>query len=120
MTNITITIKPDLLTLAKKFGNADIGGFMDRKIKELAFLVERESKKVTPVDTGRLRASIGVLIKPFSATIQPRTNYATFVHEGTRFMKARPFMFWGAETATEGFERRLSKELDTHIQAKIK
>ncbi len=118
--DITITINPDLETLARKFGKTDIRGFIGNKIKELSFLVERESKKVTPVDTGRLRASIGVSLRPFSATIRPRTNYAVFVHEGTKYMRARPFMLWGAEAATKGFEQRLAKELETHIQVKIK
>ena len=117
---INITIKPDLATLAKKFGKTDIGGFMNKKIRELAFLIERESKKVTPVDTGRLRASIGVSLRRDSATIRPDTNYALFVHEGTKYLRARPFMLWGAETATEGFEQRLAKELETHIKVKIR
>ncbi len=117
---ITVTITPDLATLARKFGKTDISGFMSKKIKELAFLIERESKKVTPVDTGRLRASIGVSLRPASATIRPHTNYATYVHEGTKYLRARPFMLWGAQNATEGFEQRLSKELEAHIQVKIK
>ncbi len=117
---ITVTIKPNLTTLAKKFGDVNINSFLNRKIKELSFLVERESKKVTPVDTGRLRGSIGVNLKSFSATIRPHTNYATYVHEGTRYMKARPFMFWGAKTATEGFDQKMAKELESLIQVKIK
>ncbi len=117
---VTITIKPNLTTLARKFGNVNIGSFMRDKIKELAFLVERESKKVTPVDTGRLRASIGVSLRPMSATIAPHTSYAIYVHEGTRYMRARPYMFWGARDATKGFEQKMSKELESHIQRRIR
>ena len=119
-TQITITVKPSLSVLARKFGKVDVGGFIQEKIKELAFLVERESKKVTPVDTGRLRASIGVSLRPMEAVVAPHTDYAIYVHKGTRYMRARPYMFWGAETAVKGFEQRLSKELESHIQRKIK
>ncbi len=93
---------------------------MTKKIKELAFLIERDSKKVTPVDTGRLRASIGVTLKPMLAIVQPDTNYAFFVHEGTRYMMARPYMLWGAEAAVPGFDVKMAKELDAEIQKKIK
>jgi HK97 gp10 family phage protein len=43
--------------------------------------------------SGNLRASIRVHgLKPMSASIGPSADYAIFVHEGTRFMRARPFM----------------------------
>jgi HK97 gp10 family phage protein len=122
MPEIRVTFKPSLGKLAGKFGNVKVQSFLQGKIRELAFLVEREAKQVTPVDTGRLRASIRVLpiIRPLEAIIQPHTEYAIYVHEGTRYMRGRPFMYWGAKSAAEGFETRLSKQLESHIQGKIK
>ena len=114
-----ITVKPSMGEMRRKFGNININGFLSKKIKEYAFLIERESKKVTPVDTGRLRASIGVTLRPMGATIQPDTHYAYWVHQGTRYVDARPYMFWGAETASQGFEEKMAKELDAEIQKEI-
>jgi len=122
MPDIRITFKPSLEKLAGKFESIKIQSFLQAKIKELAFLVEREAKQVTPVDTGRLRASIRVLpmIRSLEGIIQTHTEYAIYVHSGTRYMRARPFMYWGAVSAVEGFESRLSKDLESHIQSKIK
>ncbi|HBI50266.1 MAG TPA: hypothetical protein DDY21_00230 [Candidatus Moranbacteria bacterium] len=74
---------------------------MDALMKS-GYQVERESKKETPVDTGRLRGSISVagslaLRAEPHVVISPHTAYAQYVHEGTRFMKARPFMTRGYE-----------------------
>jgi len=68
------------------------------------YLVEGESKRITPVDTGRLRASISLssslaLRAEPHVVISPHTNYAFYVHEGTRYMKARPFMTKGYHAA---------------------
>lgn len=75
-------------------------------IRKSALLVERESKVMTPVDTGRLRSSIMSDILPMKATVAPHTDYAIHVHEGTRRMKGRPFMEQGlrkAENRIQGF-----------------
>lgn len=121
VTSINITLNPSAQEMASRFGSIKLQGFLRNQIKKLAFLVEREAKKVTPVRTGRLRASVRVepMVKPLEAIIQPHTDYAIFVHEGTRFMRARPFMFWGAESAVKGYEQRVAKDLDEMIQSKI-
>lgn len=91
-------------------------------LTQFSFLIESESKKVAPVDTGRLRASIFTRIQGFSATIKPNTNYAGFVHWGTRYMRARPFMKWGFSKAdstmwngkspfTATFEKGIKQEI---------
>jgi len=122
MPDVRITFKPSLSKLAGKFGSVKVDNFLRTKIRELAFLVERESKKVTPVDTGRLRASIRVLpvVRFLEEVIQPHIDYAIYVHEGTRYMRARPFMYWGAKSAVRGVEAKLSKDLESLIQSKIK
>ncbi len=57
-----------------------------------ALMIERGSKMRAPVDTGRLRASIATSLYPMSATISTHVFYANYVHEGTRYIKGRPFM----------------------------
>ena len=68
-------------------------------IKKSALLIESKAKPITPVDTGRLRSSITSAITPMEAIVAPHTEYAIFVHEGTRYMGPRPFMEIGAEKA---------------------
>ena len=117
---IKITFNPSLRSLQKKFNSLDFGPFMQEEVKKLSFMVEAESKKVTPVDTGRLRASISVDLQSLSATIAPHVYYDYFVHEGTRFMAARPFMLWGAELAGNKFDPIFEKDVELFINKKIR
>lgn len=62
-------------------------------IQRVGLMVGRDSRKFTPVDTGRLRASTYErFYSTLRAEIGTNTGYDTFVHDGTRFMKARPFL----------------------------
>lgn len=80
-------------------------------VQKVALLVEREAKILAPVDTGRLRSSIGTDIHPLHATVEPHVNYAVFVHEGTRFISPRPFMGDAAETVDKLIPEIMQKEL---------
>jgi len=121
-TVLTITFKPSLAQLQKKFGSIEAEKILGKGIKILAANIERESKQVSPVDTGIMRGSIRPVFEGnLRASIGPRkVNYAIFVHEGTRFMSARPFMVWGARSAVDGFDSELAGNLEAHIQSKIK
>jgi len=103
MAKITVRVNPPLEKLASAFA-----GFEDILLKHLreaimgyGLLVERGSKMFSPVDTGRMRASIGtsmgIMRRDVKAIIQPNVDYAVYVHEGTRYMKGRPFMKWGLD-----------------------
>ena len=87
-----------------------------KALAKAAFLVEGMSKKRTPVDTGRLRSSIYTSIKSNYAVVQPKTDYAVYVHEGTYKMKARPFMKWGLEDS----ETKIKDIFGDAIKASIK
>lgn len=69
-------------------------------LQKSALQVQRESMIRTPVLTGRLRSSHENFLSgsglQMSATVEPTANYGMFVHEGTRFMKGRPFLKEGA------------------------
>ena len=85
-------------------------------IKKSSGELTRQSQLITPHDTGRLKSSHEQRFSNLKATIQPTAEYAVFVHEGTRFMKARPFLADAAEI-TEGyidaeFEHAVQKTLD--------
>ena len=73
---MTIRAFPDLSKFSGKISNVPrvIDNRIKQAIKKTAFLIEGESKKQTPVDTGRLRASIYTTVKEDSAIVQPKTN----------------------------------------------
>ncbi len=119
MSNITVTIRPSLDRLAKAFGSVDVPSFISEKAKELAFMVEREAKLVTPVDTGRLRSSIFTKGIPLGAIVSTNVEYAAFVHEGTRYMRGRPFMELGVRHAGLGFGNKIARDLEMRIDKKL-
>jgi hypothetical protein len=61
-------------------------------IKTAVFLVQGRSMINTPVLTGRLRASTYSRFEPLRGEVGTNTNYDRFVHEGTRYMKGRPYL----------------------------
>ena len=118
---IDITLKPTLEAVAGKFRGVDISDFTSRKIREFAFLIEAKTKPLVPYKTGLLRSTVQVRnLSYLSAEIGPRTNYAIYVHEGTRYMRPRPFMEWGLiEAQNSGFLDKMHTDLDKYIQGKI-
>ena len=66
---------------------------LNTAIQKTVFAIEGDSMRNTPVLTGRLRASHRTLFSNLRGEVGPHTNYAIFVHQGTRYMKARPFLF---------------------------
>ena len=62
-------------------------------VRDLVLLVEAEAKKLCPVDTGKLRASITPVIESWaSGYVGTNTHYAPHVEYGTRTMDAQPFL----------------------------
>ena len=72
-----------------------------------------ESKRIAPVDTGRLRSSGHV--KPperrgsdITVELSYATDYALYVHEGTRRMKGRKYLSKPLRAAQNGLDARLA------------
>lgn len=98
--------KPDDLTKA-----------LSRAIEQGALLVEREAKKHVAGGyfkhpTGRLMNSITSNIHPLKGEIGPTVNYAVFVHDGTRYIRARPFMKETADEMGDSIEKMLAQVVD--------
>lgn len=83
---------------------------LERKVKKLkgqariraqkavattAIAVQRDAKRLAPVDTGRLRASIEFKLRAdgLEAEVFSDVEYAKFVEFGTEFMEEQPFLF---------------------------
>lgn len=98
--------------------------------------IEQQAKLFTPVDTGRLRASIGggsfsgtsartgkvvgvpgsfapgtgIVVGDVQASIGPTTNYAPFVHQRI------PFMTMGVEAAIPGIKQFIQDEIKQALE----
>jgi HK97 gp10 family phage protein len=114
MTQVHIEIK-NIAEIRRAFDQAP--RLMNSEFKDAlqrsAIQVQRESMIRTPVLTGRLRAShtfdvsgSGLQMK---AEVGPTVNYGMFVHEGTRFMKGRPFLKEGADASLNEIDDYFTK-----------
>jgi len=118
---IKVQIKPDVDKLVKKFEGFE--QILFTKLREAiwgyALLVERGAKMFAPVDSGRMRSSIGITMKiadrGLSATVAPNVSYAFYVHEGTRYMKGRPFMEWGLNAYKREGEQLINNKISDAI-----
>ncbi|MBB3665913.1 hypothetical protein FB384_004872 [Prauserella sediminis] len=66
------------------------------KVNTLTRRTANMARTLCPVDTGLLRASINenVAVQGLTivGTVSAETNYATYVHEGVRGRRGRPFL----------------------------
>lgn len=68
-------------------------GEVGRDMRRRGNRVLSEAKRRCPVDTGKLRASLRMEeLSNGTITIGTPLNYAIHVHEGTRYMRGRPFL----------------------------
>ena len=114
MTRVHIEIK-NINEIRRAFGQAPqlMKNAFTQALTKSALLVQRESMLRTPVLTGRLRSSHSFNVSGsgmgMQATVQPNVDYGTFVHEGTRFMKGRPFLKEGAEDSVQEIDDYFTK-----------
>lgn len=79
-------------------------------IRNVAGIVEKESKRHTPILSGDLKRSIDSIFSTDKAIIAPHTTYQEFVHEGTGMdwrKGRRPYMEQGLSFS----EGRIAREL---------
>ena len=80
-------------------------------VKETAYKIEADAKRLAPVDTGRLRASINTDIEQDGLVAEIGTNveYAEWVEDGTSKSPAQPYMkpaaFKNEEPFIEGMKK---------------
>ena len=64
----------------------------NRGLEAIGLVAEGHAKKITPVDTGRLRNSISHATDDDAAYIGTNVEYAPYVELGTSKKGARPFL----------------------------
>ncbi len=98
-----------------------VGKHLQNAITEAGYFFERETKQVirnstdmwkSPIDTGYMWNTIYTEISSLRAEIVPRANYSVFVHQGTRFMQARPFFEITAKHANKDLVQIFENNLD--------
>lgn len=120
------------------------GPFIQDALLSAGLQVEGAAKKNAPVDTGRLRSSIRTRMYPLRAVIEANSNYAHWVHDGTKAhviepkggkalfikgmgfykrvkhpgTKAQPFLTRGAEQS-EGVIMKLFKRALDNIAGRL-
>ena len=94
-----------------------VSEYMNRAIRASIFEIERATIPITPVDTGRLRGSFERSFGLLRGEIYPTVDYAIYVHEGTRYMAARPYLAQGVETANQDIQRHFEQELENALEA---
>jgi HK97 gp10 family phage protein len=67
-----------------------------------------------PIDTGQMRQGIHATFSPGKSVVRPssHTPYATYVHEGTRRMRARPFFEITKQTKEGKMREFFTKEIE--------
>lgn len=93
MAKVNVTIK-NLPQIKAAFAVAptNMRRNLNTAIRKSIYTIGSQSRKNTPVRTGRLRSSTRELLGDLKGEVGTHTNYDIFVHEGTRYMKARPFL----------------------------
>ena len=138
MHNVEIQVTPPFERVGSAISLIKMGAALQRAIEKAAYAVEKYAKKETPVDTGRLRASIFTDIGTLQARIAPNTAYASWIHEGWRMQNGKkiyikgmgragtpvggkPFMKLGMETTRQSMEGDIIvKELSLEIEKNLK
>jgi HK97 gp10 family phage protein len=61
-------------------------------IRKTVLSIQSKSMINTPVDTGRLRSSTRSIFGNLKGEVGTNTKYDIFVHDGTKYLKARPYL----------------------------
>lgn len=117
MANINITIT-NLRAIRSAFSAAPflMAREMNLAIRRTVIAIGRRSRINTPVDTGRLRASTYENFSHLRGEVGTKTNYDYFVHEGTRFMRARPYLAMAVNDSNREVDEFFTHALNNVLQ----
>lgn len=118
MPNISIKIE-NINEIRSAFAKAPalMAKNLDTAIKRSIFKIQGTSMRNTPIITGTLRASHRTTFSPLRGEVGPTAYYGIFVHEGTRFIKANPFLARAVQSENnevqDNFKRAVQDTLDS-------
>jgi HK97 gp10 family phage protein len=82
----------------------------ERALEKIGLVAEGYAKKLTPVDTGRLRNSISHEVDGQDVYIGTNVEYAPYVEMGTVRTKAQPFLKPAATEHSQTYKGILESE----------
>jgi HK97 gp10 family phage protein len=87
--------------------------YLNSAIKLSIMKITGTSMAHTPVDTGNLRASHlrGLKFSNLYGEVSPTANYGIYVHQGTKYMKGRPFLYNAVRTENNYVQEQFSKAM---------
>jgi len=86
--------------------------YVHAKLVSWAEDVKTEAMRRTPVKTGHLRSSIYSLVKDWVVNIGAEATYALFVEVGTRYLRARPYLWPSIQQYLPQLEQVISEAID--------
>lgn len=109
-------MKPE--ELARRLQAQPFARVRERLMRDILFVVLANSQKRTPVKTGTLRRSETTRMEDSGAKGYVGTNirYAPFVHDGTKFMDARPFFAEGIADSRPQVERLVERAGESYFR----
>ena len=82
-----------------------------RGLEAIGLTAEGHAKKITPVDTGRLRNSISHAVDDDAAYIGANTSYAIFVETGARGRKGAHMLQRAASEHADEYKRLMEDSM---------
>jgi HK97 gp10 family phage protein len=83
-----------------------------RQLASWAADVEALAKHLVPVKTGFLRGSIYARVQEWVAEVGAEATYACMVEFGTRYMRARPYLFPAVQEHLPRLEQIICEAID--------
>lgn len=112
--NVSIKNLPEIKAAFNKAPQLMIRN-LNTAIRSSIFTIGRQSRINTPVDTGILRASTYERFATLRGEVGTNTEYDLFVHEGTRFMGARPYLMNAAQSADSDIQRFMTEAVQNTL-----
>jgi len=86
--------------------------YVHAKLVGWAEEVKTEAMRRVPVKTGYLRSSIYGLVKDWVVNVGAEATYALFVELGTRYLRARPYLYPSIQQYLPQLEQAISEAID--------
>ena len=95
--------------LAKRLQGADMERMRTQLMQRIVLTVEGQAKRNAPVRTGLLRRSITSRVEEAGArgVVGTNVSYARYVHDGTRYQQAQPFLTDALEASRDTIDELL-------------
>lgn len=98
-----------------KISNFDFEKALNNGLSKWGLLAFRSIAIETPVDTGTLRRGWRLNKGNMYVKLENRTKYGRFIHDGTKFIKANPFMERGFEKVKSRVKAMVFSEIRKQI-----